>query len=111
MFTTTIIVSLENLSHPRSEVERLNEGVLGRFWLLLVFRVTKIRLRQVEVVVLSQSHFHSPIVGGSEHETVLLVEVECKELVAGKDLVAVGTLDVVQPSVLDLFVANQVVLA
>ena len=42
---------------------------------------------------------------------MLLVEVECKELVAGEDLVAVGTLDVVLPSVLDLFVANQVVLA
>ena len=111
MFTATVIFGLENLSHPRSELERLDEGVFGRFCLLLVFRLTEIRLRQVEVVVLSQSHFHSPIVGGSEHETVLLVEVECKELVAGKDLVAVGTLDVVQPSVLDLFVANQVVLA
>ena len=92
-------------------MERLDEGVLGRFWLLLVFRLTEIRLRQVEVVVLSQSHFHSPIVGGSEHETVLLVEVECKELVAGKDIFALGTLDVVHTSVLDLFVANQVVLA
>ena len=92
-------------------MKRLNEGVLGRFCLLLVFRVTEIRLRVVEVVLLSQRHFHSPIVGGSEHKAVLLVEVECKELVAGKDLVAVGTLDVVQPSVLDLFVAHQVVLA
>ena len=92
-------------------MERLNEGVLGRFWLLLFFRVTGIHLRVVEVVVLRQRHFHSPIVGASEHEAVLLVEVECKELVAGKDLVAVGTLDVVQPSVLDLFVAGEVVLA
>ena len=42
---------------------------------------------------------------------MLLIEVESEQLVAGKSVLTVGTLDLVQPSVLHLKVADQVVLA